>query len=94
VHQLPARDEGGEVAACTAAAAHGRDHDHATSPACCHPHAVQVVYLGHRALTVCHDCGTDSGFLPCREAESLAEGHREQTRAENVSLMALAATSA
>jgi hypothetical protein len=47
---------------------------------------VQVVYLGHRALTVCHDCRADSGFLPNREAERLAEGHRDQTRGANVSL--------
>jgi hypothetical protein len=94
MHQLPARVEGGEVAACTAAAAHGRDHDHAVGLACCHPHAVQVVYLGHRALTVCHDCRTDSGFLPCREAERLAEGHREQTRGEGAALMVAGVSSA
>lgn len=87
MHQLPARVEGGEVAACTTAAAHVRDHDHALGPGSCHPHAVQVVYLGHRALTVCHDCRTDSGFLPCREAELLAEEHREQTRGEGASVM-------
>ena len=52
----------------------------------CHPHVVEVVHLGHRAVTVCHDCRLDSGFLPHREAESLAAGHREQTRDVNVRL--------
>lgn len=84
--QIPARAEVTEVAACTAAAAHGRDHDHAFGAQCCHPHVVQVVYLGHRALTVCHDCRADSGFLPYWEAERLAEGHRDQTRATSVFL--------
>ena len=78
--------QGAEVAACTAKATHGRDHDHALGGQCCHPHVVEVVYLGHRALTVCHDCRADSGFLPYREAERLAEGHRDQTRRASVSL--------
>ena len=51
------------VAACAAAAAHRRDHHHA-APVSCHPHVVEVVHLGHRAVTVCHDCESDSGFLP------------------------------
>ena len=59
------------VAACTAAAAHRRDHHHAAAGTC-HPHAVEVVHLGHRAVTVCHDCESDSGFLPEREAEAVA----------------------
>jgi len=80
VDQVPGRANVAEVAACTVTAAHGRDHHHALSVQCCHPHAVQVVYLGHRALAVCHDCRTDSGFLPYREAERLADGHRDQTR--------------
>ena len=84
--QIPARAQVTEVAACTATAAHRRDHDHALSVQCCHPHAVQVVYLGYRALTVCHDCRSDSGFLPHREAERLAVGHRDQTRETSVSL--------
>jgi transcriptional regulator with XRE-family HTH domain len=92
VDQLPGRAEVAEVAACTVTAAHGRDHNHAFGVQCCHPHAVQVVYLGHRALTVCHDCRTDSGFLPCREAERLAEGHRDQTRGASVSLTGAAAS--
>ena len=81
-----------KVAACTVTAAHRRDHDHALSAQCCHPHVVQVVYLGDRALTVCHDCRTDSGFLPYREAERLAEGHRDQTRGTSVPLMRAAAS--
>ena len=80
------------VAACTVIAAHGRDHDHALSVQTCHPHAVQVVYLGRRALTVCHDCRSDSGFLPSKEAELLAEGHRDQTRGTSVSLVGAAAS--
>jgi hypothetical protein len=47
---------------------------------------VEVVHLGPRAVTVCHDCRLDSGFLPYREAESLAAGHREQTRDVSVKL--------
>ena len=72
--------EGGAdlVAACTAAAAHRRDHHHATAVTC-HPHAVEVIHLGHRAVTVCHDCESDSGFLPEREAEAVADAHRAQT---------------
>jgi hypothetical protein len=66
------------VAACTAAAAHRRDHHHAAAVTC-HPHAVEVVHLGHRAVTVCHDCESDSGFLPEREAEAIASRHRSQT---------------
>ena len=72
--------EGGAdlVAACTAAAAHRRDHHHAAAVTC-HPHAVEVIHLGHRAVTVCHDCESDSGFLPEREAEAVADAHRAQT---------------
>jgi hypothetical protein len=80
------------VAACTAKAAHARDHDHAVEGQRCHPHLVKVVYLGHRALTVCHDCRADSGFLPYREAERLAEVHRVQTLGARV-LLTAAATS-
>lgn len=83
---MPGRAKVTEVAACTATAAHGRDHDHALSLQWCHPHAVQVVYLGHRALTVCHDCRADSGFLPCQESERLAEEHRVQTLGTSVLL--------
>jgi hypothetical protein len=69
-----------EVAACTTTAAHGRDHQHALGVESCRPHAVEVIFLGHLALTVCHDCRVDSGFLPYREAERRAKGHRDQTR--------------
>ena len=68
-----------EVAACTAAAAHRRDHHHEGKSQCCQPHCVQVVHLGQRAVAVCHDCQMDSGFLPHRDAERLAEQHREDT---------------
>lgn len=74
------------VAASTATAAHGRDHDHVASVQCCRPHAVEVIFLGRRALAVCHDCRADSGFLPSREAERLAEGHRNETREVSRSL--------
>jgi hypothetical protein len=76
-----------QVAACTITAVHTRDHTHAFSVESCHPHAVELVFLGRRhAMTVCHDCRLDSGFLPRLEAERLAKGHREQTRAASVSL--------
>jgi hypothetical protein len=75
-----------EVAACTTAAVHRRDHQHSLASEDCHPHVVEVVHLGHRAVTVCHDCRADSGFIPRREAESLAAGHREQTREASVAL--------
>jgi hypothetical protein len=72
-------DRVAQVAASTVAAAHRRDHHHEHVQAGCHPHAVEVVHLGARAVTVCHDCEADSGFLPEREAEDLANRHREQT---------------
>ena len=75
-----------EVAACTMAAAHRRDHQHRLGADLCHPHVVEVVHLGGRAVTVCHDCRLDSGFVPRHEAESLAAGHREQTRDVSVTL--------
>lgn len=90
--QEPGRGAAADVAACTVSAAHGRDHDHGLGVECCHPHAVLVVYLGQSALTVCRDCRTDSGFLPYREAERLAEGHRHQTRETSVALMQTAAS--
>jgi hypothetical protein len=92
VDQIPGSAQVAEVAACTATAAHRRDHDHALNVQRCHPHVVQVVHLGNRALTVCHDCRADSGFLPYREAERLAEGHRDQTRAADISLKRAAAS--
>lgn len=90
--QLTGRAQLAEVAACTVTAAHRRDHDHGLTVHCCHPHAVQVVYLGHRALTVCHDCRSDSGFLPHREAKRLAEEHRDQTRGASVSVISALAS--
>lgn len=76
-----AEESATSVAACTAAAAHRRDHHHAAA-ATCHPHAVEVVHLGHRAVTVCHDCESDSGFLPAREAQAVAHAHSLQTSGE------------
>ena len=66
------------VAANTVDAAHRRDHQHGGAEAC-HPHLVEVVHLGRRAVTVCHDCHQDSGFLPERDADRLATAHREAT---------------
>ncbi len=74
-----------QVAANTVAAVHRRDHHHEPAQACCHPHAVEVVHLGHRAVTVCHDCEADSGFLPEKAAETLASQHREQTAGDTSS---------
>lgn len=68
-----------QVAANTVAAVHRRDHHHDLMQASCHPHVVEVVHLGHQAVTVCHDCEADSGFLDERTADTLATQHREQT---------------
>jgi hypothetical protein len=68
------------VAASTIVAAHRRDHD--VRAVECHPHAVEVVYLGDRAVVVCHDCAADTGFLPRRTAEHIAHHHRDVTRLE------------
>ena len=78
MREYSAEESAALVAACTAAAAHRRDHHHAGTVTC-HPHAVEVVHLGHRAVTVCHDCESDSGFLPEREVEAMAHAHRVQT---------------
>jgi len=75
-----------DVAACTMAAAHRRDHEHRVGGDDCHPHVVEVVHLGPRAVCVCHDCRLDSGFLPRREAEVMAAGHRHLTRDVSVRL--------
>ncbi len=77
-HEPAAQCALGPVAASTAAAAHRRDHYHSGSLSC-HPHSVEVIHLGHQAITVCHDCASDSGFLPEREAEAVAASHRDQT---------------
>ena len=74
------------VAACTAQAAHRRDHAHRDRAQCCHPHQVEVVHLGRDAMAVCHDCGTDTGFLPERDAERVAGDHRRETLAVSVPL--------
>ena len=76
-----------DVAASTMAATHRRDHEHlGDGDDCCHPHVVEVVHLGTRAACVCHDCRLDSGFLPRREAEVMAAGHRDLTRDVSVRL--------
>jgi hypothetical protein len=84
------RTSNAAVAACTAAAAHRRDHRHQPREEC-HPHAVEVVHLGSLALAVCHDCGTDSGFVPGRAAEAICSGHRKATLAASASLTPLVA---
>ncbi len=73
------------VAACTVDAAHRRDHHH-TGDEACHPHLVDVVHLGRRAVAVCHDCCRDSGFLPEREADRLAYAHRQETDGDEYSV--------
>lgn len=75
------------VAASTMAAAHRRDHDHESEHDDCHPHVVEVVHLGSSAVCVCHDCRLDSGFVPRREAETMAAGHRHLTRDVSVRLL-------
>ena len=75
-----------EVAARTMAAAHRRDHDHSPGADACHPHVVEIVHLGLRAVCVCHDCRLDSGFLPARAAAALAVDHRDLTRDVSVEL--------
>ncbi|MFP5336438.1 MAG: hypothetical protein ACLGIV_14115 [Actinomycetes bacterium] len=73
------------VADCTRQAAHRRDHAHTGSTEC-HPHTVEVVRLGRDAVTVCHDCCADSGFLPERQASRLADEHRRETQLQSVPL--------
>jgi hypothetical protein len=80
-----------EVATCTAAAAHRRDHHHAPGVECCHPHAVEVIQLGDRGVAVCHDCESDSGFVPRREAERLAAEHQHDTESASVRLRTVVA---
>jgi hypothetical protein len=75
-----------EVAACTMAAAHRRDHQHSHAADECHPH-LAVVAHGDGPASQVHDLHQlDSGFLPHRETTSLAAGHREQTRHASVLL--------
>jgi hypothetical protein len=66
------------VAECTLEAVHRRDHHHAADEIC-HPHTIEVVHLGRRAVVVCHDCHTDSGFLPERDAARVASAHHDET---------------
>jgi hypothetical protein len=66
------------VAACTVDAVHRRDHHH-DGEETCHPHLIEVVHLGRRAVAVCHDCCRDSGFLPEHDADLLAAAHRHET---------------
>ena len=72
------------VAACTADAVHRRDHHHGGEEPC-HPHLIEVVHLGPRAIAVCHDCGRDSGFVPERDADRLASAHRQETVSDGCS---------
>jgi hypothetical protein len=72
------------VAACTVDAVHQRDHHHGAEEVC-HPHLIEVVHLGRRAVAVCHDCHRDSGFLPERDADRLASAHRQETAADGYS---------
>ena len=59
-------------------AVHRRDHTHEPGRAC-HPHAVEVIGLGHSAMVVCHDCGSDTAFMDARRADLVAERHRRMT---------------
>ena len=72
------------VAACTVDAVHRRDHHHEGEETC-HPHLIEIVHLGRRAVAVCHDCCRDSGFVPERDADRLASVHRHETAADGYS---------
>jgi hypothetical protein len=72
------------IATCTVDAVHRRDHHHEGAETC-HPHLIEVVHLGRRAVAVCHDCCRDSGFLPQRDADRLASVHRDETAADGPS---------
>lgn len=76
------------VAVNTTEAAHRRDHEHVPGTDSCHPHVVEVINLGNRAVAVCHDCRADTGFLPHKRAEEAAGEHRRRTRAATVLLSA------
>lgn len=75
-----------KVAEVTTVAAHRRDHRHPPGEDACHPHVVEVVHLGSRAVVVCHDCGADSGFLPHHAADGVAVEHRRRTQLATVVL--------
>jgi hypothetical protein len=79
-------EQSDRVAACTVDAVHRRDHHHEGEEAC-HPHLIEVVHLGRRAVVVCHDCGRDSGFLPERDADRLASDHRQETAGDGYSTL-------
>ena len=66
------------VASSTASAVHRRDHVHEDGQVC-HPHAVEVIGLGHSAMVVCHDCARDTGFMEARRADEVALRHRRLT---------------
>jgi hypothetical protein len=85
----PSRPVVAHVAACTAEAAHRRDHDHESRKDCCRPHVVEVVQLGEEAIAVCHDCRLDSGFLPRRTAQHLASQHQKDTEVDGSVLTAI-----
>jgi hypothetical protein len=61
----------------TLTAVHRRDHEHRSD--CCHPHDVEVVHLGHLAMTVCHDCTYEFGFDDTHTCEREADVHRSVT---------------
>lgn len=85
----PPRPAVTQVAACTAAAAHRRDHDHDNRLDCCRPHVVEVVDLGDEAIAVCHDCRMDSGFIPRRMAKHVAHRHQKETDRDGSVLTAI-----
>lgn len=85
----PSRPVVTHVAACTAEAAHRRDHDHESRHDCCRPHVVEVVQLGEEAIAVCHDCRMDSGFLPRRTAKHVAHQHQKDTELDGSVLTAI-----
>jgi hypothetical protein len=90
MHGRTADDSAALVAACTTAAVHRRDHHHQGAKSC-HPHVVEVIHLGRRAVAVCHDCESDSGFLAEREAEAIADAHRSETLRDGSITMSRAA---
>ncbi|GAB2697182.1 hypothetical protein GCM10027194_33890 [Thalassiella azotivora] len=77
--QVVALDPVSAVAACTTTAVHRRDHRHVVPGTGCHPHEVEVVHLGSRAVVVCHDCAQDTGFVPGGQAVEVAQRHQAAT---------------
>jgi hypothetical protein len=61
----------------TLTAVHRRDHGHMSDR--CQPHDVEVVNLGHLAMTVCHDCCYEFGFDEAHACERVADEHRVAT---------------